>query len=89
MITILDSLFENNVGGQGGAVAVWQSDLLVNGTTFTNNTGSGQGQFAFVLACSALLQAVCNVSLAWGILCLHLKTAAVHQAMDKCRACHS
>lgn len=42
-VTILDSVFRNNVGGQGGAVTVWNSSVLVNGTTFSGNIGDGQG----------------------------------------------
>ena len=42
-ITVLDSYFADNQGGQGGGVAVWNSQLFVNGSTFIKNNGNGQG----------------------------------------------
>ena len=42
-ITILDSKFYANGGGQGGAISLWNSSLLVNGTTFYRNQGNGAG----------------------------------------------
>ena len=50
-ITVLDSLFELNGGGQGGAISVWNSSVLVNGTAFYRNMGNGAGvhNFPFIL----------------------------------------
>lgn len=42
-LTVLDSAFANNVGSDGGAITVWNSSLLVNGTAFTNNSAGGTG----------------------------------------------
>ena len=42
-ITVLDSKFYANGGGQGGAISLWNSSLLVNGTTFYRNQGNGAG----------------------------------------------
>ena len=44
-LTVLESAFLNNVGSDGGAITVWNSSLLVNGTTFTNNSAGGTGEF--------------------------------------------
>ena len=40
---MLDSTFTNNGGGQGGAINVQNSSLIINGTTFLNNTSRGEG----------------------------------------------
>ena len=40
---VLDSLFSNNAGSDGGAITMWNSSLLVNGTAFTNNSAGGTG----------------------------------------------
>ena len=42
-ITVLDSTFLGNGGGQGGAIAMWNSSLLVNGTAFQGNVGRSAG----------------------------------------------
>ena len=39
----MDSVFYGNGGGQGGAISLWDSSLLVNGTTFNRNKGNGAG----------------------------------------------
>ena len=46
----MDSKFYANGGGQGGAISLWNSSLLVNGTTFYRNQGNGAG----VASCIAL-----------------------------------
>lgn len=43
ILEILDSTFTNNYGGQAGALNLWNSSLIVNGTTFLNNTSKGEG----------------------------------------------
>lgn len=43
ILEILDSTFTNNFGGQAGALNIWNSSLIVNGTTFLNNTSKGEG----------------------------------------------
>ena len=50
-ITVLDSKFYANGGGQGGAISLWNSSLLVNGTTFYRNQGNGAG-VASCIACT-------------------------------------
>lgn len=42
-ITVLDSTFQGNGGGQGGAISLWNSSLLVNGTDFQGNIGQSAG----------------------------------------------
>ncbi len=42
-ITVLDSIFQGNGGGQGGAISLWNSSLLVNGTDFQGNIGHSAG----------------------------------------------
>ncbi len=42
-LVVLDSLFSNNAGSDGGAITMWNSSLLVNGTAFTNNSAGGTG----------------------------------------------
>ncbi len=42
-ITVLDSTFRANGGGQGGAISMWNSSLLVNGTAFYGNIGRSAG----------------------------------------------
>ena len=44
-LTVLESAFLNNVGSDGGAITLWNSSLLVNATTFTNNSAGGTGAF--------------------------------------------
>jgi len=51
-LTVLDSMFIGNGGGQGGAISVWNSSILVNGTTFYKNKGNSAGQLT---ACSGHL----------------------------------
>lgn len=46
-ITVLDSLFSLNGGGQGGAISLWNSSVLVNGTAFYRNRGNGAGVHSF------------------------------------------
>ena len=43
-LTVLESAFLNNVGSDGGAITLWNSSLLVNATTFTNNSAGGTGE---------------------------------------------
>ncbi len=42
-VTVLDSTFQGNGGGQGGAISMWNSSLLVNGTAFQGNIGRSAG----------------------------------------------
>ena len=42
-VTVLDSTFQRNGGGQGGAIALWNSTLMINGTDFTGNSGRSAG----------------------------------------------
>ena len=44
-VTVLDSVFASNSGGQGGAISLWNSSVLVNGTTFYRNKGNSAGVF--------------------------------------------
>ena len=46
-LTVLESAFLNNAGSDGGAITAWNSSLLVNGTTFTNNSAGGTGERCF------------------------------------------
>ena len=60
-ITVLDSYFADNLGGQGGGIAVWNSGLYVNGTTFIKNNGNGQGK-PHRRDNSCQLRALCSIS---------------------------
>ena len=42
-VTVLGGSFARNGGGQGGAIALWKSTLLVNGTAFAGNSGRSAG----------------------------------------------
>ena len=60
-ITVLDSFFENNGGGQGGAIALWNSSLVVNGTEFTGNSGRSAGWCPGTCACLQTLPLPCQL----------------------------
>ena len=55
-VTVLDSVFTGNSGGQGGAISLWNSSVLVNGTTFYRNKGNSAGAAPINFAGSCIKQ---------------------------------
>ena len=88
-IIVLDSKFYANGGGQGGAISLWNSSLLVNGTTFYRNMGNGAGVASCIVPasfarCEVTVEDVGKLAIFCMTFCCMRLLAA---AFPHCRAC--